>query len=73
MWDAERRDTSPENVARRARFSASLDLLRALGLSPRAIEHYRRLTLIARRLPHELVCEIAEEAARQPERAIRHR
>jgi hypothetical protein len=60
---AERRDTSPLGVARRKRFDDSLDLLRALGLSPGAVEHYRRLARKTRKLPHQLVCAMAEHAA----------
>ena len=60
---AERRDLSPVGIARRKRFENSLDLLRALGLSPAAIEHYRRQARKTRKLPHQLICGIAEEAA----------
>ncbi|HLJ59043.1 MAG TPA: hypothetical protein VKZ50_04855 [bacterium] len=63
----ERRDTSPEGAARRARFEESLELLRALGLSPFAIEHYRRLARKTRKLPHELVRTLVEETAEQPD------
>ena len=63
----ERRDMSPQGVARRARFEESLDLLRALGLSPFAIEHYRRLARKTRKLPHELVRALVEETAEQPD------
>jgi len=59
----ERRDRSPLGVARRKRFDESLALLRALGLSPAAIEHYRRLARKTHRLPHELVRGVAERAA----------
>jgi len=63
----ERRDMSPQGAARRARFEESLDVLRALGLSSFAIEHYRRLARKTRKLPHELVRTVAEEAAQQPD------
>lgn len=59
----ERRDMSEQGVARRARFEESLDLLRALGLSTPALEHYRRRARKNRKLPHVLVREMAEEAA----------
>ncbi len=59
----ERRDKSPLGVTRRKRFDESLSLLRALGLSPAAVEHYRRLARKTQRLPHELVCAMAERAA----------
>jgi hypothetical protein len=60
---AERRDMSPQGVARRARFESSLDLLRALGLSSAALEHYRRRARKTRKLPHVLVRDMAEEVA----------
>lgn len=63
----DRRDLSPEGAARRAKFEESLDVLRALGLSSSAIEHYRRLARKTRKLPHELVRTIAEETAQQPD------
>lgn len=59
----ERRDMSPEGIARRARFQASLQLLAELGLSPNALEYYRRLARKNRVLPHELVCATAEKVA----------
>ena len=59
----ERRDTSPEGTARRARFEASLKLLAKLGLSPKALEYYKRLARTNRALPHELVCAMAEKVA----------
>ena len=61
---SERRDVSPFGIAGRKRFSDSLGLLRALGLSPAAIEHYRRQARKTRKLPHELVCAMAEDGAR---------
>lgn len=60
----ERRDMSPVGVARRKRFDDSLDLLRALGLSSTAVEHYRLLARKTRTVPHQLVCTMAEHAAR---------
>ena len=59
----ERRDISPEGIARRARFEASLKLLFDLGLSRDAREYYRRLARQKRTLPHELVCAVAEKVA----------
>jgi hypothetical protein len=59
----ERRDRRPEGLARRARFEASIALLADLGLSPNALEYYRRLARKKRTLPHELVCAIAEKVA----------
>jgi len=59
-----RRDMSPLGVAPRKRFDESLNLLRALGLSPVAIEHYRQRGRKTHRLPHEFVCAMAEGAAR---------
>jgi len=60
----ERRDMSPLGAARRKRFDNSLNLLRALGLSPVAIEYYRQRGHKTHRLPHKFVCAIAENAAR---------
>ena len=59
----ERRGTSPEGIARRARFQASLKLLADLGLSPDALEYYRSLARKKRTLPHLLVREMAEKVA----------
>jgi hypothetical protein len=59
----ERRDRSPEGIAKRARFEASLKLLADLGLSPDALEYYRHLARRKRTLPHELVRAIAEKVA----------
>jgi hypothetical protein len=60
---SERRDRGPEGLARRARFEASLTLLDDLGLSPDALEYYRRLARKKRTLPHVLVRQIAEKVA----------
>jgi hypothetical protein len=60
---SERRDRGLEGLARRARFEASLTLLDDLGLSPDALEYYRRLARKKRTLPHVLVREIAEKVA----------
>ncbi len=59
----ERRDMTPLGVARRERFEESLDRLRALGLSPVAVEHYRRPARTTHKLPHQLVCAMAEHTA----------
>jgi hypothetical protein len=59
----ERRDRSPEGISQRARFQASLKLLADLGLSPDALEYYRRLARKKRTLPHKLVCAIVEGVA----------
>ena len=59
----ERRDTSPEGTARRARFQASLKLLAELGLSQKALDYYKLLARANRALPHELVCAMAEKVA----------
>ena len=60
---SERRDRSPEGIAKRARFEGSLKLLADLGLSPDALEYYRQLARRKRTLPHELVRAIAEKVA----------
>jgi hypothetical protein len=59
----ERWDRSPEGIARRARFEASVKLLADLGLSPDALEYYRGLARKNRTLPHQLVRAIAEKVA----------
>ena len=66
---SERRDRSPEGIARRARFEASLKLLADLGLSPDTREYYRQLARKKRTLPHELVRAMAEKVA-EPETVI---
>jgi EAL domain-containing protein (putative c-di-GMP-specific phosphodiesterase class I) len=63
--------TTLAGVWNRKQFSVSISVLRSLGLSPQAIKHYRRLGRATRRLPHELVLEVAEEAAAHPNEAIR--
>jgi hypothetical protein len=65
----ERRDTSQEGKAKRARFEASVKLLVDLGLSPHALEYYRQLARKKRTLPHELVRAMAEKVA-APEAVI---
>jgi hypothetical protein len=60
---SERRDKSPEGIARRARFEASLKRLADLGLSPDALEYYRQLARKKRTLPHEIVRAMAEKVA----------
>ena len=59
----DRRDRCPEGIARRGRFETSLQLLAVLGLSPEALEYYRRLARKKRTLPHELVRAMAEKVA----------
>jgi len=59
----ERRDASSRGVSRRKRFDDSIALLRTLGLSSGAVDYYRRAARKTRKLPHELVCDIAESAA----------
>jgi hypothetical protein len=59
----ERRDKSPGGTDRRAKFEASLKLLADLGLSPDALEYYRRLARKRRTLPHEQVRALAEKMA----------
>lgn len=66
----ERRDTSVGGVWNRNQFEASVSTLRSLGLSPRAVDHFRLLARATRRLPHELALEILEEAASHPNTAI---
>lgn len=58
----ERRDTSPAGQWNRGQFEASIRTLRTLGLSGRAIEHFRRQARIRRQLPHELLVEFVEGA-----------
>jgi hypothetical protein len=56
----ERRDTTPAGQKHRARFEASVGILRSLGLSPQTIEYLRRHARVTRRLPHELVVDVVE-------------
>jgi len=51
---------SVQRVARGKRVDASLDLLDALGLSPQAIEYFLGVAYESRRLPHDVVRELAE-------------
>ena len=60
---SERRDKSPEGMARRAQFEASLKLLADLGLSPDALEYYRLVARKKRTFPHVLIREMAEKVA----------
>jgi hypothetical protein len=64
---AERRDASPAGVAGRNQFEESFRLLASLGLSPQAIDNYRRRANEARRLPHEVVRDVAEQASQRPD------
>lgn len=56
----ERRDTSTLGDLNRARFAASVHLLRALGLSVRATEYFKHCARGKRQLPHELLAELVE-------------
>jgi len=58
---SERRDMNDAGVARRKRCGESLDLLRALGLSPAVVDRDRHLA--TRKLPHELLRAMAEYPA----------
>lgn len=62
----ERRDTSPAGLWNRAQFDASLNVLRQIQLSPRAIEYFARRARRTGRLPHELAAEFIDEALRSP-------
>jgi hypothetical protein len=62
--DNERRNTSAVGKLSRAQFDDSATLLHHLGLSAEAVDHIKRRARIARRLPHELLIEIVEEAIR---------
>jgi hypothetical protein len=57
----DRRNKSLLGVARRKAFQDSIELMRTLALSSRAIEHYCWLARKTHRLPHELIREMAEE------------
>jgi hypothetical protein len=61
----ERRDTSPAGAWNRDKFEASLGLLHALGLPLAVIEYYRERARRTGQLPHELVAEVVEGAARR--------
>jgi len=69
----EHRDTSFDGMLSRAKFQKSLDLVRALGLSPEAIECLRRFAGITRKLPHEIVREVVEQTAREWNTALPNR
>jgi len=69
----EKRNTALTGIARRARFEASLNLLRSLELSPFSIEHYLQLAREKQRLPHELVREATEQAALRSVKIVRYR
>lgn len=56
----ERRDTSTLGHWNRARFDASVHLLRALGVSVRATEYFKHRARDTRQLPHELLAEFVE-------------
>jgi hypothetical protein len=60
----ERRDLSPEGRARRAAFGRSLQTLRELGFEESAVEFYRQAARTTGLLPHEVVRDLAEGAAR---------
>jgi hypothetical protein len=61
----ERRDRSPAGAWNREQFEASLGLLHALGLPLAVIEYYRERARDTQQLPHELVAEVVENAARR--------
>jgi hypothetical protein len=58
----ERRDTSPAGRWNRGQFEKSIELLRVIGLSPRALEYCRRRARETRRLPHQIVAQMIQEA-----------
>ena len=62
----DRRDTSPAGLWNRTQFDASLNLLRQLQLSARAIEYFARRARRTGQLPHELAAGFIEEALRSP-------
>jgi hypothetical protein len=62
----EKRDMSPAGVWNRAKFEASLTLLRKMGISQRALDYCRNRARVTGRLPHEELWEIVE--ATLPER-----
>jgi len=66
----DRRDNSLQGIMRRRKFEDSLDLLRTLGLSSHAIEHYRWFARETRRLPHELVREMVEENVKRADMIV---
>jgi hypothetical protein len=60
----ERRDLSPAGRARRAAFDRSLQVLRELGFEDSTVEFYRQAARTTGLLPHEVVRDLAEGAAR---------
>lgn len=58
----ERRDMSPAGVWNRAKFEASLTLLRRMGVSERSLSYCRSRARATGQLPHEVLWELAEKA-----------
>ena len=70
MLRNERRDTSPAGAWHRKQFETSVQILRLLRLSARSLEYCKRRARATRRLPHELVAEIVEDAILDVRRAV---
>ena len=62
----QKRDMSPAGVWNRAKFEASLTLLRKMGLSQRVLDYCRNRARVTGRLPHEELWDMVEGAL--PER-----
>lgn len=58
----ERRDMSPAGVWNRAKFEASLTLLRRMGVSERSLNYCRDRARVTGQLPHEVLWELVEKA-----------
>lgn len=58
----ERRDRSLAGAWNRAQFNLSLESLNAFGFSDHIVEYCRERGRKTRRLPHEVVIEMMEEA-----------
>ncbi|HEV2357081.1 MAG TPA: hypothetical protein VGZ23_05660 [bacterium] len=65
----EKRETSFGGAWNRAQFELSLKSVGTFGFSPRVMEYCRERARAARRLPHEVVIEIVEEAIHRASRA----
>jgi hypothetical protein len=62
----ERRDTSPAGAWNRAKFEASLRLLRKMGLPERSWDYCRSRARVTGQLPHEVLWEMVEAALSNP-------
>lgn len=64
----EKRDMSIAGVWNRSQFELSMKSIDAFGFSPRVSEYCRAHARATKRLPHQLVIEIVEEAVARASR-----